>query len=362
MTQLTVSLIQDREALQSLRHEWNALLQSSRSDCVFLTWEWVSTWWEVYGPKYRLHLLTARNSEGVLVGLAPLKRVSRRLTPLWSYDAVEFIGNGGDVTPEYLDFIAAPGLEEEVVDTFLDRLQQDRTIGIVDLRPLPETSPNLNRARQRLAGWARHIKCKPDSVCPVLILPETPEAFVAGRSRNYRRRVRESERRCERDLHAAFEQAETPDQLRADLSALRDLHRRRWTKGSRAFRSREYNAFHEQLGQLLLERGWMRLFLLKNTKPLAALYCFSYHGRYYYYQAGRDPEFPRYRLGLVLMHHVICEAIREKAKVFDFLSGDEAYKYQWAQNRERNVRLVVCRSVGALVSQSLYDFSRWLSG
>src|SRR5690606_22369675 len=43
---LQATLIDTEAALRTLRAEWNELLQASASDKLFLTWEWLYTWWQ----------------------------------------------------------------------------------------------------------------------------------------------------------------------------------------------------------------------------------------------------------------------------------------------------------------------------
>lgn len=338
--------IQDEAGLRALRHEWNALLQSSCSNNLFLTWEWVSTWWRIYGDGSRLRVLAARSPEGRLVGVAPLKSACRKVLGLWVVEVIEFIGHGGDVTPEYLDFIVEPKYEVSVVSAFAAWLCADPGVRVLDLRPFAAQSPNLERLERALAEGGGRLRRFPDSVCPILPLPSSTEEFVAGRTRNYRKKVRESERRCERDLAVRLRVSASAEEIVRDLQLLADLHHKRWDGRSRAFQSPQYLEFHQQLSRVLLERGWVRLFTLESrSTPIALLYCFAYADRYYFYQAGRDPRYARHRVGLVLMHKVIQEAIRERAKVFDFLRGEEDYKYHWASSNAKNVRLVYSKTL-----------------
>ena len=66
----TVEVINDLHVFADLRQEWTRLLDSRRSSCLFLTWEWLHTWWRHLGADRRLHLLLVR-SEDKLVALAP---------------------------------------------------------------------------------------------------------------------------------------------------------------------------------------------------------------------------------------------------------------------------------------------------
>lgn len=356
---LKVSVISGATGLDALRLEWNQLLTASPTNTFFLTWEWITTWWHVYGRPSRLHVLTARNDKGRLVGIAPLMRSTRRLFGLRMFEVIEFIGTGGDVTPEYLDFIVHPEWERGVGEAFVEHLAADCARRVLDLRPLAATSRHLRALRERLGGAKGFLRCAPDSLCPVLALPPSEEAFIKSRSRNYRKKIGEYERRCDRVLRARVRMSGTPEELRADLEVLADLHRRRWQNRSRAFRSRQYVEFHQRLGALLLNRGWMRLFVLENERPLAALYCFAYAGRYYYYQAGRDPRFSKEHVGLVLMHKVILRAIAENSAEFDFLRGKEGYKYRWAKHHRGSLRLT---HSGSLPLRAAHDIAAMFGG
>ena len=356
-----IARISDRSALDALRGEWASLLESSRANTLFLTWEWVSTWWEVYGAGSELHVLTARTDDGRLVGVAPLKCVWRGGSGLPRVLAAEFIGQGGDVTSEDLDFFAAPGFEETCTDAFLDTVLRDRRIQVVDLRPVSDASIIVDRLRRRL-GRGRHLAVTPDSVCPILKLPPSVDAFLASRSKNYRKKMGEYERRCKRDLQVRLRISASHEELQADMEALISLHHQRWNGQSRAFQSERYIDFHAELARSLLDKGYMRMFSLDSgEEPLARLYCFAYGGRFYYYQAGRNPTYSKHRLGLVLMHAAIQEAIREGATVFDFLRGNEAYKYHWAHQTVSSVRLIHWKSLRARATVMIHTLAARLA-
>ena len=68
---MQVLKIENTEGFDSLRGEWNALLERSSANGVFLTWEWLRTWWKHLAERRKLSILVLRN-EGQLVGLAPL--------------------------------------------------------------------------------------------------------------------------------------------------------------------------------------------------------------------------------------------------------------------------------------------------
>ena len=45
LSRLTVETVTRDDDLGLLEQHWNELLQSASADTVFLTWEWITTWW-----------------------------------------------------------------------------------------------------------------------------------------------------------------------------------------------------------------------------------------------------------------------------------------------------------------------------
>ena len=122
----TVARVADLETFTALREEWNELLQASDSDCLFLTWEWLYTWWKHLADDRQLSILTVR-SAGQLVGLAPL---GLRHSSLWHrrpLPVLEFLGSGF-VGSDYLDLIARRGFEREVQQAFAVFLSRKRAV------------------------------------------------------------------------------------------------------------------------------------------------------------------------------------------------------------------------------------------
>jgi CelD/BcsL family acetyltransferase involved in cellulose biosynthesis len=131
---------------------------------------------------------------------------------------------------------------------------------------------------------------------------------------------------------SGFELTQTAEDLRRNFPVLIDLHNRRWDTrgGSDALASSPLQAFHEDFSRIALDRGWLRLFTLRlGERPAAAVYGFHRNGKTLYYQSGVDPTDSAHSLGLVALGFSIRHAIEEGAEEFDFLHGNEDYKFLW---------------------------------
>lgn len=322
--------IEDTAGFGKLRGEWNELLEASDSNCLFLTWEWLYTWWKHLSEGRRLLILTLRRGEQ-LVAIAPLALRPRRLARLLPFRALEFLGTGS-VGSDYLDVIIRRGMEEEAVHALAEYLASEKRM--IELAPF---SIGGSCSAEALAG---HLKERDWSfrqvrfgVCPFINLSghswQSYLATLGGEHRhNFKRRLRQLTKFAVRSELAVSE-----EQRREALEALLALHDLRWRGrgGSNAFHTSGLRVFHEELSQLALQRGWLRLFLLRlDGQPAASLYGFMYDRRFYFYQQGFHPRHARHSLGLIMTGLTIQAAIEQGAKEYDFLRGDEEFKFRWA--------------------------------
>src|SRR5206468_9708707 len=119
-TPVTIEVVEDVARFRDLRQEWNTLLKTSASDCLFLTWEWLYTWWQRLPEKNSLFLLLVRFGEE-LVAIAPMMIRPRQLTRLLPFQTLEFLGTGS-AGSDYLDLIIRRGMEEPVLSALSEHL------------------------------------------------------------------------------------------------------------------------------------------------------------------------------------------------------------------------------------------------
>lgn len=329
------------EEVAALEPDWNALLARSGSDTVFLTWEWVDSWWRAYGEGLRPCVVTFER-QGVLVGIAPLcRRPVSRLVAL-RHEAIGFLGDGS-ADSDYLDLVAAPGEEQAVADALAEVLGTLASgPSLARLHEVPATSPNLEPLGRalRARGWTWRAGSVP---CAVARLPETWEEYLRSLRPRMRTKVRSLERRLEDDHRVRFERCAPRDRIDAILASLFDLHQRRWARDGRVgvFASEAKRRFYTLLSSRFFERDWLRLSTLEvDGRPVAHQMCFEYHGVVYLLQEGYDPDWEEQGVGNVLRARVIRDAIEGGARAYDFLGGVTEHKRSWGAAAKESVRIL----------------------
>jgi CelD/BcsL family acetyltransferase involved in cellulose biosynthesis len=335
----TIEIVRDTAGFSRLREEWSELLEASESDCLFLTWEWLYTWWRHLSAGRRLCLLTVR-SDGALVAIAPLTLTPPRPNRLVPYHALQFVGMEG-VGSDYLDVILRRGKEQEASQALAESLTQE---GItLELAQLRRDSCFAAALAAKLGGRGWRLWEAQTNVCPFIKLSgHSWLSYLATLGPRHRYNFQRRLRNLTKQFDISFEQALTEEQRREALALLITLHNMRWRGrgASNIFNAPGLLAFHEEFSRLALERGWLRLFiLLLDGQPAAALYGFRYRRAFYFYQSGFDPEYSKYSVGLVTMGLAIKYAIGDGAEDYDLLGGDEPYKFQWARETRDLARL-----------------------
>jgi CelD/BcsL family acetyltransferase involved in cellulose biosynthesis len=91
--------------------------------------------------------------------------------------------------------------------------------------------------------------------------------------------------------------------------------------------------FWKQMLSACLPMGFLHMSVLEsNGAPISWHMGFLYKGRFYYYKPAYDVQLAAYSPGKVHLMKLIEQSLRQGATVFDFLRGEEAYKYDWTKS------------------------------
>jgi CelD/BcsL family acetyltransferase involved in cellulose biosynthesis len=319
----------------ALAEEWTGLLAESEADGVFLSWEWLHTWWKHLAQDRELLLMTVRSPKG-LIAIAPLALRPAGVTRVPPLRCVELLGSGL-AGSDHLDLIVRRGHEQEAATALAAQLASSGHL--LELQRVRGGASGVRALAMLLRGAGWQLAEQDTELCPLALRPTQgwPQYF-AGLGQEHRYSFRRKLRKLGERFEVRFEAACTEPERKRALAVLINLHQRRWRQRgtSEAFSSPQLVAFHEEFSALALRRGWLRLFVLQlDGQPVAALYGFRYRQRFSFYQSGFDPEWGKHSVGLVTMGLTIRRAFEEGALEFDFLHGDEAYKFHWTQSVRR---------------------------
>lgn len=320
---IEIATITDAEGLARLRPEWEELWRRDPAATPFQSPAWLLAWWRFFGTSEPL-ILTARDG-GQLVGLLPLyllrENGCRKLLP---------IGVG---LSDYIEALLSP----DAPDVGYLLMAAITAIPEWDECWLPDLAPGGSLA-SAVAHCGFTEVAVPAAPCPILDLPSDPSNPHETVPRKTLRDLRQARTRAAMSGAVTIE-AITEETLDTAMDDLFRLHQQRWRsrgEGGVCDDPRVQN-FHRAAAEDLLAAGMLRLYRLSLDDAVLAVYHgFAAKGRAYAYLGGFDPSQPRLSAGMQIIAHAIERAIAEGATSFDFLRGEESYKYAWgAVNRPK---------------------------
>ena len=310
---------------------WNSLLDRSAAPSVFMTWTWQTEWARAFAADRPLHILAVRADDGSLAGLLPLyEEGPERLRIL-----------GGVDVSDYLDLIAPVGSEEDVWHALLQHRAAQRVEW--DLHAVRAASPTAEILPRLAPSAGLRALADVEEHCPVLALPATWDEYLARLSGKDRHELKRKMRKLDRELPAVSIRSHAAAEG-WDEALGRFLHLHRLSKvGKARFMDERMERFFRDVTLALAHRGWGRLWFLESGGvPVASFLCLEHGGSVGLYNSGFDPTHARLAPGIVLLAHVIRDAVERAVPVFDFLRGEESYKRDFGPELEPllNIRIL----------------------
>ena len=316
--------------LTFIKDQWNHLLKLSASHVPFLTFEYLSVWWETRGggewpDDSTLVIITAFEGDQ-LVGVAPLFHAENIL----GQPALMFVG--AIEVSDFLDVTVKPEDLPDFLSGLLDYLYNEKTLPhweVLDWYNILESSPTLaalkGEADQR--GWShQQIQLQP---APYVHLPGDFQAYLSTIDKKQRHEIRRKMRNLESNLVVSdFYIVQDRDQLTSETQALIDMMAQDPIK--REFLTDAMRQHMHNTVKTAFDHGWLHLaFLTLDGEKAAAHFSFCYNNRIWCYNSGWEWDFRDFSPGWVLLTHILQWANENGIDQLDFMRGDEPYKYKF---------------------------------
>jgi len=366
------------------RSAWQRLLAATPAATPFSRWTFHRAWWDAYGATAHEQYLVCRTADAAgsavddmdaIVAIVPLMHrhetepgdaatatVLRRRTQSGTNvrpDA-KAVFMAATYHADYATVLAAPQDLADVAAALVDSLAiaaDDQRAGqpwdVIDLRRFRDDDPALTALEAafsaRAAGHCWSVTREHEDVCPVTVFPQGDwEAFLGSLGKKDRHEIRRKMRRAEASGEIRFSLAALDA---ASVDVFIELHQARWgdeglfpgTEGgerSRRFLHRltELEAAEGRDAQLQL--GQVRV----AERLIFATVGFDDGDTCFFYNAGMDPGARELSPGVTGTAAYVRDRLAAGRRRFDFLRGNEAYKYEWGALDEPIHRLLVTRT------------------
>jgi CelD/BcsL family acetyltransferase involved in cellulose biosynthesis len=300
------------ESFESIYDTWDKLYKGSTTAPIFASPQWSKIWWQQFGSGAKLYLAAVKQ-ESRIIGIAPLQIKGETASFIGSIDVCD-----------YLDFVVAPGIEDAFFSELLDNLKSAGILRL-DLAPLRPESTVRTSLMNITPKYKWQVSCSPEDVTVELSLPSNWEEYLQLLSGKQRHELNRKLRRLneEGDLNHRIATDANESDMDTFLRLFRDSR-----QDKAAFLTPPMESFFQSIARAMAEQNLLRLNILElNNKAVAATMCFDYKDTVYLYNSGYEPDYGWLSVGVVSKALCIRAAIERHKKHFDFLKGDEAYKY-----------------------------------
>lgn len=306
----------EQGTFESLADHWQHLLEECSERTFFDQLTWQKIWWSEFGGNFELKLLVVRSDSGEISMIAPMMVDGTEISFLGSTDLVD-----------YHDFLTRDHLPPSCMQALVGAVDDMSEIDTILLQSLPGNSPTITQFREAAeqAGWV--VEIEQEDVAPRIDLPATWDEYISGLRKKDRHELRRKLRRLEAAGDVQQHELTDPEEIEAAMGEFTRLHRMS-TPDKNDFMTAEREQFFTKIAVELARENSTRLcFLELNGEYAAASLSFVCGDVRYLYNGGYNPAESKLSVGLLNHALAIKSSIEKGYRVFDFMRGNEPYKY-----------------------------------
>jgi tetratricopeptide (TPR) repeat protein len=350
---VNIDIITKREDFVGLRERWEELYRQDSEAHFFLSWIFFSTYLTRFEGAWFVLAAREGGAGSPYVALLPL-RLRTRMNKKTGHFHNE-INMGGSYAADYTGILCASDFAQSAIEALAKHLKSMHwsKIHLENLRMSDErlrwflTNLQDDRLSFRQIARVNKIDNTDNCKCPLVRLQDTWDDYLAQNvSSGTRQKIRRFLRRAESGEEFRITLADEST-IERDLNILLELWRRKWAprKGDLTaglVRSNHVLYMHGfRSGTLFLPILW------QHDRPIAALATFldPVKKTMLSHSAIRDETVDVPSAGRVLHAYSIRYGIEHGYRTYDFLRGDEPYKYSFgAKNTFIRCALVQTRT------------------
>ncbi len=310
ITNLTVS----EESFESLANYYADPDSNLKWDLVFTLPAWLQVWWQNFGSGAELYLRSVKQNEKIL-GIAPLQIRNNRASICGSVNVCD-----------YQDFITVEGLETDFFNAVMDDLIRKgvESLDLETIRPdsaITEYLMPLAQKRQYTVDY-QQVDVSLD-----MSLPQDWETYLGSLDRKQRHELRRKIRNLQdaggNNYHVAEDKKTISEATNTFLQLFPD-----YRQDKAEFLTAEMQTYFRSLSEALVDTGILKYGILEIGQQVAAMILyFDFHNIIYLYNSAYAPEYRSLSVGIISKARCVQDSIEKTKSRFDFLKGNEQYKY-----------------------------------
>lgn len=337
---MRIEVIRQYNEFVQMETEWNELLGRSLHPMVFLTHQWIDTWWKSFGAGRELFILLVYCGEE-LAAIAPFMRhqdehtlIGRTNTKI-KLEKIEFIANIHS-NRSGLILSANPA---ECCDAITDYLFNDcEAWDMLSLKYLVASSPAVNHLSRSLDKRNVHYNRYFQRASPYVPLDCSWEDYLKTIDSRFKRNLSSRLKKLEKLGKVRLEVYRDSERLEEILNEVFDVASKSWKAEEETALSStpQYKDFYSMLAYKAAKENWLEIYILYiDEKPLVFDFCMRYGEVLLLLKTEFDDSYRNYGVGNLLKLKQFETIFGTSLVEFDFLGPSMPWKKYWANGYER---------------------------
>ncbi|MDP6425523.1 MAG: GNAT family N-acetyltransferase [Dehalococcoidia bacterium] len=316
------------KSFDEMANDWNDIFDSYDGNQIFTSFELQKTWWDHFGNDFENRIILMSKGDSKII--VPFKLSGNTGSLIGSKDLFD-----------YQDFVYSGCSDiHQFMECFAHYLAKDIDVNELKLTSIPRESPILTILPEYLEKNNWTVNISNEDVTPKIQIPNSWGDYLGSLKKKHRHEIRRKIRRLYN--YGKVEELEVRDYngVQEHLDDFFVLHRISSAE-KQNFMTPERESFFRDIALKLCQQGILRLrFLIVNSIKVAASMSFVNHEVEYLYNSGYNPDFNDLSVGILNHVFSIRKSIIEKNNVFDFMRGNEIYKYRLGGTDEHIFKLM----------------------
>lgn len=338
---MRIRVVKHYDEFLQIRSEWNDLLKRSLHPMVFLTHQWIDTWWKAFGEGKQLFILLVYDQDE-LIAIAPFMishgphTLIGKTSTAVNVKKIEFIAN---VHSNRADLILSRK-PQETCNAIIDFLsnEQKSDWDLVSLEYFCLESPTAKYMKSSLCKHAVRYKEIPQMSSPYVSLNRRWDEYFKNLKPRFKKNLIYTLKRFEKTGNTNLIAYQGTEKLAGVLEKIFNVASKSWKakEGTAISSSPQLRKFYTDLAYTAAQEDWLELFILyRDDTPLAFQYCLKFGGKFLLLKTEFDEDYRAFGVGNTIQWKVLESIFESGFTEFDLLGSSEPWKKAWSNERER---------------------------
>lgn len=337
-----IDVIEEFDALESVRGDWEAVYAADPEASFFMSWRWIADCLAAHRSVWLVLAAKPTPEHDRYVAFLPLRMRVHFDKERGFFNELSLAGGGYS---DHAGILVDPDFESAAVSAFTNHLRRKLNWARLTLanlwisdrrRRLFLSAFEERRFVHRDIQYIDAVTKTDNSICPSVVLPSDWDVYLGTLSPNNRQKIRRWLRKIDAsgDYGVTLADAETWER---DIDTLLRLWKVKWARRKGA-KTEDIVQRNRAMLTRCARNGSLFLPVFRHgDQPVAALGILVDHAKkaMLFFIAGRDETYDQAPAGYLLHAYSIRHAIAEGFATYEFLLGNEPYKYQFASQERR---------------------------